>query len=178
MELLSIFITILSILAIIFLAGIFALIMYALIFGAPFAALAQNRIDTMVKLLKLKKGQKLADLGSGDGRIVISFAKLGIESDGYEINPVLVVWSRLRIRRLGLEKLARIHFKDFWREDFSSFNAVILYGIAHIMGRLEKKLKREMKPGSMIVSNYFKMPELKPEIQENDVWLYKISKLT
>jgi cyclopropane fatty-acyl-phospholipid synthase-like methyltransferase len=174
MELLSIFITFLSLLAILFLGGIFSLMMYALILGAPFATLAQNRIETMAKLLNLKKGQKIADLGSGDGRIVIAFAKLGIESHGYEINPVLVAWSRLRIRRLGLQNMAFIHFKDFWREDLSSYNAVTLYGIAHMMGRLEKKLKKEMKPGSKIVSNYFKLPNLKPTEEENKVLYYEI----
>ena len=166
--------TILSLLALIFLAAIFGIILYAMAFGAPYAALAQNRIDTMKDLLKLKKGQKLVDLGSGDGRIVIAFAKLGIESHGYEINPVLVMISRLKIRRAGLEKKAFIHFKDFWSTNLGSFDAVTLYGIAHIMKRLENKLKKELKPRSKVVTNYFKFPTLRVRQTKNNVLLYVI----
>ena len=171
MEILSI---ILSLVLIVLLLGLFVLIMYAMAFGAPFATVAQNRIDTMIKNLKLKKGQRMVDLGSGDGRIVISFARLGVEAHGYEINPVLVYLSRFKIKRAGLEKKAFIHFKDYWQEDLSKFDAVTLYGIGHMMGRLEKKLKKEFK-GGMVASNYFRFPGLKPFKIENKVVFYRIS---
>ncbi len=129
----------------------------------------------MIKLLKLKKGEKLVDLGSGDGRIVIAFAKLGIEAHGYEINPMLVAWSRFKIRQLSLQNKAFIHFKSYWSENLREFDAVTVYGIAHMMGRLEKKLVKELKPKSKIVSNYFELPKLKSIKQENKVWLYNIS---
>ena len=172
MDITTLFTTLLSLVALIFLFSIFILMMYALIFGAPYATVAPNRIETMIKLLKLKKGDKLVDLGSGDGRIVIAFAKLGIEAHGYEINPVLVAWSRFRIRQLGLHKNAFVHFKSYWLEDLSGFDGVTVYGIAHMMGRLERKLKKELSPGSRIVSNYFQLPGMKATKQENKVSLY------
>lgn len=175
MDIINGFITFILLLALIALTIFFCLILYALVFGAPFAPLADNRIQTMIKLLKLKKGDKLADLGSGDGRIVIAFAKLGIESHGYEINPVLVAISRYRIRKLGLGKKAYIHFKDFWREDLSGYSAVAIYGIGHIMARFGSKLKKELKPGSKIVANYFRFSNLKPFRKENNVWYYEVS---
>lgn len=175
MDIETIFISLILLLALISLTVFFCLILYALIFGAPFAPLADNRIKSMLQLLKPKTGDKFVDLGSGDGRIVIAFAKLGIESHGYEINPVLVAISRLKIRRLNLQHKAFIHFKDFWMEDLSKFNLVALYGIAHMMGRLEKKLLKELKPGSKIVANYFKFPHLVPVKKENNVWFYRIS---
>lgn len=174
MGILELVTTLLYLLALVFLLGIFGIVLYAMSFGAPYAALAQNRIETMVGLLKLKKGQKLVDLGSGDGRIVMAFARAGIESHGYEINPVLVMISRLKIRRAGLEKKAFIHFKDFWVTNLGEFDAVTLYGIAHIMKRLESKLKKELKPGSKVVTNYFKFPNLKPVQIRNNVSLYLI----
>lgn len=174
MGILELVTTLLYLLALIFLLGIFGIILYAMAYGAPYAALAQNRIDTMKDLLKLKKGQKMVDLGSGDGRIVMAFARAGIESHGYEINPVLVMISRIRIRRAGLEKKAFIHFKDFWVTNLADFDAVTLYGIAHIMKRLESKLKKELKPGSKVVTNYFKFPSLKPIQTRNKVLLYLI----
>lgn len=164
--------------ALISLISIFLLILYALVFGAPFAPLSQNRIETMIKLLNLKKGQKAVDLGSGDGRIVIAIAGLGIETHGYEINPLLVAYSRLKIRKLGLSKKAFIHFKDFWSVNFKDYNAVTIYGISHIMGRLERKLMSELKPGSKIVTNYFKFPKLKPSKIENKVACYIVPKVS
>lgn len=153
----------------------FSIILYALIFGAPFAPLSQNRIDTMFALLKLKKGQKMVDLGSGDGRILITFAKAGIEAHGYEINPVLVAYSRLRVRRMGLGNKAFVHFGDFWSSNLGQYNGVTLYGIGHIMKRLENKLSKELKPGSKVVTNYFKFPQLKPITIKNKVLLYVIN---
>lgn len=174
MELTNLGITLISVIALISLSSIFLLIMYALFFGAPFAPVAKNRINTMIKLLNLKRGQKLADIGSGDGRIVIAFAKLGIETHGYEINPVLVAISRLKIRKLGLEKKAFIHFKDFWFQDLSKFDAITVYGISHIMGKLEKKLLLELRPGGRIASNYFKFPNLSIKITKNKVHYYSL----
>lgn len=164
---------IISLFALVFLTGIFLLFMYALFFGGPYAPVAENRIKTMIKLLKVKKGEKLVDLGSGDGRIVIAFAKLGIESHGYEINPVLVAWSRYKIRRAGLEKLAFIHFSDYWQENFSKFKVVTLFTSPLVIGRVGRKVKRELRPGSRLVSNSFKLPGVKFVKEENKVFLYK-----
>lgn len=168
-------ISLVLLIALVSLVIMFFLILYALVFGAPFAPVARNRIETMIKLLKLKPGEKLVDLGSGDCRIVIAFAGLGVQSHGYEINPLLVAWSRYKIRKQGLENIAFIHFKDFWQTNLSSFKAVTVFGIGHMMPRLEKKLKKELKPGSRFVSNHFKLPGLKPDKEENKVWLYKVS---
>ena len=169
----ELFTIIISLFALIFLAGIFLLFMYALIFGGPYAPVAENRIKTMIKLLKLKKGDKMVDLGSGDGRIVIAFAKLGVDSYGYEINPVLVAWSRFKIRQLGLEKLAHIYFSDYWQQNFSKFKAVTLFTSPLVVGRVGRKMKRELKSGSMLVSNSFKFPGMKHVKEENRVYLYK-----
>lgn len=165
-----------AVLLIIFFLGVFLLFMYALIFGGPYAPVAYNRIETMIKLLRLKRGQRMVDLGSGDGRIVIEFAKRGIEAHGYEINPVLVFMSRFKIRQLGLQDKAFIHFKDYWMDNFSKFDAVTLYVSPLVVGRIGKKLKRELKPGALAVSNSFKIPHLKMIKEENKVFLYKINK--
>jgi cyclopropane fatty-acyl-phospholipid synthase-like methyltransferase len=172
MDYTALFINTISLLAIVVLLGITLLFLYALIFGAPYAPSATNRISTMIKLLKLKKGQKVADLGSGDGRVVIALAKEGIEAHGYEINPVLVLISRMKIRKAGLQNKAFIHFKDFWQDNFSKFDAVTIYVSPLVTGRLGKKLKREMKGGSRAVSHSFRLPNLESVKSENNIFLY------
>src|SRR5882672_3428464 len=69
--------------------------------GAPYVPSRKDSIKKMLVLANLKPGDKVVDLGSGDGRIVIAFARNGIDAHGYEISPALVLWSKLMIFALG-----------------------------------------------------------------------------
>jgi len=140
--------------------------------GAPYVPTKKGAVKAMVELSDIKEGDKVIDLGSGDGRIVIAFAKEGIEAHGYEINPILVIISRLRIWRNGLQKNAHIHLKSFWSVDFREFNIVAMFGARHILEELEKKLSTELKSGSRIVSYGFKIPGWKNVAKEDGVILY------
>jgi Xaa-Pro aminopeptidase len=62
--------------------------------GAPFVLTGSRTVKTMTALANIQPGEKAADLGSGDGRILIAIARAGAEAHGYEINPFLVLWSR------------------------------------------------------------------------------------
>mgnify|MGYP001577833905 FL=1 len=126
----------------------------------------------MIKLLDIRPGEKAADIGSGDGRIVIAMARAGAETHGYEIDPLLIWRSRRKIRQAGLQNKSFIHWKDFWNEDFSSFDIVTVYGIKHIMKKLEEKLKKELKPGARVVSNGFKFPTWQPLKSQDGLHLY------
>ena len=154
----------------VFIAVIFAI---PLIRGAPFVPTDDAAALAMIKLAQIRPGEKVADLGSGDGRLLIAAARAGAEATGYEIHPMLVWYSRYKVRRSGLGKDISIHFKDFWNVDLSQFNVVMLFGITKIMPRLEEKLKRELKPGARVVSYAFKFPSWPPELKENGVYLYK-----
>ena len=59
-------------------------------FGASFEISRREVVEKMIEFAKLKKGEKVVDLGSGDGRVVLEFARKGVEVHGYEINPLLV----------------------------------------------------------------------------------------
>ncbi|HTZ41777.1 MAG TPA: methyltransferase domain-containing protein [Candidatus Omnitrophota bacterium] len=151
---------------------VFAVWISSALFGAPFQPSSDKALERIVKLAGIKKGQKMMDLGSGNGKIVIEFAKKGIESHGFEINPLLVLWSRRRIRKLGLQKKAFIHLGDFMKQDFSEFNVITSFQISYIMPDLEKKLQRELKRGARVVSNTWKFPNWKPKRKLGDVRLY------
>ena len=142
--------------------------------GAPYANTLPSRIEEMMKLAEVKKGERAVDIGSGDGRIVIALAKRGVEAHGYEINPLLVLWSRYKLKRAGVSDRAFIHFKDMWRHDYSDFDLIISCQISYMMGRLEKKLRREIKPGARVVSNYFTFPTWKPKKKKGYVYLYQV----
>ncbi|MBI2010780.1 MAG: SAM-dependent methyltransferase [Candidatus Colwellbacteria bacterium] len=142
--------------------------------GAPFVPTPTRTIEKMIDLAEVKPGEKAVDLGSGDGRMVIALAKAGAEAHGYEVNPLLVFWSRRKIKQAGLKNKAFIHRKSFWSVDLSDFNVITLYGVSLMMKRLEKKLDQELKDGARIVSFAFDFPVWRPEKKENGVYLYRI----
>jgi protein-L-isoaspartate O-methyltransferase len=140
--------------------------------GAPFVVSDPVKRKTMLKLAEIKKGESLVDLGSGDGTLVILFAKAGAKAYGYEINPFLVWKSRRKIKKEKLESSAIIYWKSFWLEDLSNYDIITVYGIKFIMKDLEKKLQKQAKKGTRIISNYYTFPTLKPVQSEQDVHLY------
>lgn len=142
--------------------------------GAIFVRSKNGTVEAMLELADAKPGQKAVDVGSGDGRLVIAIAKAGLEAHGYEINPFLVWTSKRSIKKLGLEGRAHIHWKNFWSEDFSGFDIVTIYGISYIMDKLEVKLKKELKPGAKVISNYFVFPSWPHGKKENNIYLYTI----
>lgn len=140
--------------------------------GAFFARSRDKAIESMLLLSEVKPDEKVADVGSGDGSLVIAFAKKGAIAHGYEINPFLVFISRQRINGAGLSDRAFIHFKNFWQVNFSEFDVVTVFGIGYMMKRLQTKLEQELKPGSRVVSNYFSFPDWRPNKKEDSVYLY------
>lgn len=142
-------------------------------FGAPFQPSSNKALKEILTLAKVKRGDKIADLGSGNGKIIIEFAKRGAEAHGFEINPLLVWLSRWRIRKLGLQKKAFVHWKNFMRADLSKFSIITSFQISYIMPGLESKLKKELKRGSKIISNTWKFPNWKPKKTIGHVYLYK-----
>jgi precorrin-6B methylase 2 len=140
--------------------------------GPVFVPTTDEKMEIMFKLAALKKGEVLADLGSGDGKLVIEAARRGFTAHGYEINPWLVWQSRRQIRTLGLEQKAKIFYQSLWKADLSQYDVVMLYGTTYIMKSLEKKLKRELKKKARFVSNYFQLPNWKPVKKIGDVYLF------
>ncbi|MBI2054421.1 MAG: methyltransferase domain-containing protein, partial [Candidatus Staskawiczbacteria bacterium] len=123
--------------------------------GAFYAETEDKKIEKMIEFANIKPGEKAVDLGAGDGRIVIALAKKGIEAHGYEINPILVAKAKDKIEKAGLKGKAFMHWGNFWKKDISGFDIIIIFGISFIMKKLGKKLKKEAKDGSKIISNYF-----------------------
>jgi len=116
-------------------------ILLPLLIGAPFDITHKKTLRKMIEFSKVKKGEKVADLGSGDGRVVIEFASLSIveEAHGYEINPFFVWISKRKIKKLGLQKKAFIHWKNFWNQNLSEYDVISVYQVGFIMKKLGRK---------------------------------------
>lgn len=146
---------------------------YAMIRGAFYAPTSQQKVATMFKLAHKYPIKHMVDIGSGDGRIVAAFAQAGILADGLEINPILVFRSRWKIWQAHLKNKAHIYLQDFWFVDFGKYDLVTVYGIRHIMPKLEKKLNTELKSGAIVLSNGFTFPSWKPILVQDGIHVYQ-----
>lgn len=140
--------------------------------GAPYAPTDKKALATILSLAGAKPGEKACDIGSGDGRIVVALAQAGVEVDGFEINPFLVLWSKQRIIKNGLQYRARVHRSNLWKVSYKNYDIVVLFGIPYIMKGLEQKLLAELKPGARVLSNRFSFPNWQPAKKEGGVYLY------
>lgn len=136
----------------------------------PYFQTSRYRVQTMINLAKIKKGEMAADLGSGDGRIVIALAQNGANAFGYELNDELIKLSQQNI--LGANAKAEILKKDFWEEDLSKYQIICCYPMPTIMGRLERKLQSELLSGSRVLLNYFPFKHWKEKARKDNIFLY------
>lgn len=140
--------------------------------GAPYVRTHPKTLSRMLALADIKPGDVAIDLGSGDGEIVLACAKSGAMAYGFEINPLLCLWSKFRIYRSGLSKNTFISKNSFWNIHFGDYDVVTVFGIGYMMPSLEKKLQGELKSGAKVISNSFMFPNWKFVKQDKDVYLY------
>ena len=144
----------------------------ALHFGAIYVPSSDEKMKIMMQFAKIQPGECVIDLGSGDGRLVIEAAKKGARAVGVELHAEMLKRSRKKIRELNLQDSVEIRRENLWKTDISHYDVVFVYGIIYMMGRLEKKLKRELKKGTRVVSNNYQFPHWSPVREKENVRLY------
>src|SRR6186713_726833 len=125
----------------------------------------QPVVDAMLDVAKVTASDVVYDLGSGDGRIVITAAKkYGARGVGIELDPALVRKARENAAAAGVGNRVRFMTQDLFTTDLRPATVVTLYLLQSINERLRPKLVRELKPGTRVVSHVFNMgPEWPPE---------------
>ncbi|MFQ5492652.1 MAG: rRNA adenine N-6-methyltransferase family protein [Candidatus Dojkabacteria bacterium] len=147
---------------------------YGVFKGAPYYPSNKHAIAQMLEFAQLKPESKVAELGSGDGRLAIKLAKAGFEVTAYEINPIFTIITRL-IAMLRRVPNLKIKQEDFLKADLSKYDIVVTYLYPGIMQKLEKKLYSELKSGSLVITNTFSMQKKKPlKKGASKILLYKI----
>ena len=133
-------------------------------FDVPYVPTPQNVVDLMLTLADLKPGDVLYDLGSGDGRIVITAAKkYGVHGVGIDINPIRVQEANENARKEGVTDKVEFRKNDLFQEDIHTATVVTLYLLPSVNEKLKPKLFRELRPGTKIISHDFDMGDWKPE---------------
>ena len=129
-----------------------------------FATTRQPVADAMLTLAKVTADDVVYDLGSGDGRIVILAAqKYGARGVGIEIDPKLVALSRQLAREGAVDEKVTFIEGDMFTADIAPATVVTLYLSTTTNADLEPKLRRDLKPGSRIVSQQFPMGSWAPD---------------
>lgn len=146
----------------------------------PFVPATDNQIKNVLKLCNKKHlggaGTTLVDLGSGDGRIVFAAAREGYQATGYELNPWLVLYSKVYARFQNLAQSTSFKRQDLWKVDYGQYDNVVIFGVADMMNELSVKLEEDMKDDCRVVACRFEIPRWRPieEIQDgvDSAWLY------
>ena len=164
---------------------------------APYIPTKMDKIKEILKLAGVKKGKRFYELGSGDGRVVLEAAKLGADSFGIEQSWIRVLYSRWKAYHLGLKKAHFIHGNifnlSFWSEAIESksyrsakaslqddknktityADIIYIYLLPKGVWKLEEKLKKELKKGSLVITQTYHFPNWKPIKKSGDFQFYK-----
>jgi len=132
--------------------------------GGPYVPTPQKVVDAMLELAGVNARDFVMDLGSGDGRIVLTAAtRFQARGIGVDIDQELVDRANNSAQRLGLADRARFQKQDVHAADVSQVTVLTLYLLPGMMNALRPKLLKELKPGVRIVSHDFDFGDWKPD---------------
>jgi cyclopropane fatty-acyl-phospholipid synthase-like methyltransferase len=128
----------------------------------------QPVVDAMLQMARVKKGDVLYDLGSGDGRIPITAARrYGVRSVGIDIDPERIAEAKANAGKAGVAQLVSFRNEDLFAADVSEASVVTLYLLDNLNEKLRPRLLSQLKPGTRIVSHAFRMGDWKPEMEQH-----------
>lgn len=145
----------------------------------PYVPTPQATVEEMLRLANVSRDQLVYDLGSGDGRIVITAArKHGARGIGVDIDPQRIVEANANAKEAGVTDRVQFVQGDLFQTDLREADAVTLYLLRSVNLRLRPKLLEELRPGTPVVSHDFDMGEWEPEevkqVEGDTVYLWII----
>jgi 16S rRNA A1518/A1519 N6-dimethyltransferase RsmA/KsgA/DIM1 with predicted DNA glycosylase/AP lyase activity len=160
--------------------GFFIYLLYfiiAFLLGAPFVPSNTKTAEAMIAAAGIKPGMRVYDMGSGDGRLLLAAAARGARATGYELNPILALGSIIRSWFSKNRRNIHVYCKNFWSADVSDADVVFVYLLPWHMERLAKKLQKETKKGTLVVSHSFLFPDWKPirKDTKNHVYAFRVN---
>jgi ribosomal protein L11 methylase PrmA len=137
----------------------------------------------MLEIAEIKPGDILYDLGAGEGRIIIMAAKnFKARAFGFELSPLSLLLAQIKILFSGTSGQAKLICRNFYNQKLSKADVITCFLRPKPMEKLKGKFKKELKPGTRIVSYAFSIPGWKPEkvVKVNEktspIFLYEIKK--
>src|SRR5471030_1248495 len=140
---------------------------YAQYFGdTPYVQTPQNVVDRMLRVAKVGPGDYVIDLGSGDGRMVITAAqKYGARGFGVDLDRRLVQLANKRAASAGVADRAVFYERDLYETDLSAASVVTIYLLPEVNLMVRPALLATLKPGTRVVAHDYDMGEWRPDEQ-------------
>lgn len=175
-------------------ARVFAVVAFGVVLGTgvissqeqkpkdvPYVPTPQTVVDKMLELAAVTKDDVVYDLGSGDGRIVITAAKkYGVRGVGVDIDPERIKEANANAVLAGVADRVKFIEQDLFKTDLKEASVVTLYLLPEVNLRLRPKLWSELKPGTRVVSHAFDMgdwtPQQKVEVEGKTIYFWVIPK--
>lgn len=126
---------------------------------APYIPTKKEAIRKILKLAGVKKGKKFYELGSGDGRVVMEAARLGADSVGIEQSWLRVLYSRSKATQF---KKAHFIHGNIFSKTYEDTDFIYIYLLLKGVRKLETKLRKELKKGSIVITQTYHFPNWKP----------------
>ncbi|MEM2956400.1 MAG: rRNA adenine N-6-methyltransferase family protein [Candidatus Pacearchaeota archaeon] len=126
---------------------------YTRFFGAEYYPTSKKVIKKMIEFAELKKEDIVYDLGCGDGRILLAVARKCKRAIGIEVDLLRFLWSKLKTKGKNICVIR----KNFFNQNISDANVIFIFLRQETNNKLLEKFKKELKPGSRIVSHYWRL---------------------
>ena len=151
----------------------------------PYVATKNEKIKTIIKLANIKKAvgpesnrrrETVVDLGSGDGRLLFAAARAGAHAIGYEINPFLILFTKLKAQfsLSQVRDLIAIKKQNLWKADLKVADIIFVYGRKRTMQKFEDFVFEKAKRGTRVLVNTNPFPNKKSLKSQNGIFLYEI----
>lgn len=139
------------------------LTIYASIIGAPIFLTSKSQLKKILREAGLKKGDRIYDLGSGTGRVLIIAEKyFNATSVGFELSPFLYAFSKVNLF-FNETKNSKVVFHDFYNQNLADADMVFIFLMPYALGRLRPKFERELRKGTKVISYVFEMKGWQPK---------------
>ncbi len=164
--------------AIVLVAALIILFGFVAWVGPPYVPTLKQQIKSALDLLNLQPGQTIFELGSGDGRFARAAAKQGIRVVGYELNPMLVIYSKIVTWRY--RDLVKIRWGNIWSKRWpEDADAIYAFLLDKFMPKLDKKITQTYpRKNIKLVSFAFEIPGKKPKKTKDGLFLYEYRQTT
>ena len=132
----------------------------------PYAETRTEAVEKMLDMARVGPGDRVIDLGTGDGRMLLQAAARGAGGLGVDIDPVLVAGANASARRQGVSDRVTFRTQDLFDTPIADADVVTMFLLPDINLKLRPRLLSELRPGARVVSHAFTMGDWKPDLAE------------
>lgn len=139
--------------------------------SAPYYPTSKKAINNMIESLSDYKVEHIIELGAGDGRVAIALAKKGYKVTAVEFNPILAFIILIK-KYIGRHQNLHVIRKDFLKISYKDYDAAFIYLYPKVMKKLSNKIRKEMRKGSVLISNTFEFHDIKAIKHSDKIHVY------